>query len=586
MTIRRWAATLASVCLVGTATAQSPIRPPFDVLPPSPPPLGNLPNIPEPPGISKGLSVTELPSVDLSPTKPIAAPPMLPTTHPTNVIAPLARPTVGSVIAKPAVRTATQSPAPMVIPNAPVNPPPAVSAPPSPGSIVAAPAPTNEGLTPHLKFKPGDNNLLQMETQNGLFKFFVGGRLQIDGTWLSTTDNVQTPTNKGGIGNVQDAANFRRARFDLGGTFYKNIDFLLEFDFINTVNAERRGDVLPINTPAPTDLWITFKELPVIGNLRIGNQKPPVSFEHLTSSRFLNFMERSLAFDAFVENQNNGFENGIMAFNNAFDQRMYWALGVFKNTRNIFGWNTGDGEYDVTGRITCLPVWENNGETLVHLGISASHRDLDDDQDRMRARLMVRDGPAVLHNIVAEARLFGDSRNQVVPEFVTVYGPWTFQAEYYATWIDNARTPVPNPTINNGRVFFQGGYAEALYFLTGEHRTYNRAAAAFSRVTPRSNFTGCDLGGSGDCDDCQTGAGTQRGGGIGAWQLGLRYSWLDMDNKFIRGGTVHDVTLGLNWFLNPYLKVQWNYTALYRNAFNEKADGWVHGFGTRIAFDF
>ena len=41
--------------------------------------------------------------------------------------------------------------------------------------------------------------------------------------------------------------------------------------------------------------------MPWIGNLRIGNQKPPISFEHMTSSRFLNFLERSYGFDAFFE---------------------------------------------------------------------------------------------------------------------------------------------------------------------------------------------------------------------------------------------------------------------------------------------
>ena len=453
------------------------------------------------------------------------------------------------------------------------------------GEQVASPA---EGdFTPKLHFKPGDNNLLQMETQNGLFKFYVGGRLQIDAVWLSANDAVQVPRDAGGVGDIQDATNFRRARFDLGGTFYKNIDFLLEFDFINTANAERLGEPLVVNEPAPTDLWITFKELPFLGNLRVGNMKPPVSFEHLTSSRFLNFLERSLAFDAFVENQNNGFEFGVMAFDTAFDERATWALGVFKNTRSIFGWNTGDGEYDVTGRVTCLPVYEGGGEYLVHLGISASHRDMDDDQERLRARLMLRNGPAVLHTIVTEVRALADSRVQVVPEVVAVAGPWTFAGEYYANWVTDTTVPVlPGvPRTNSGTTYFSGGYVEALYFLTGEHREYNRKTGAFWRVTPRNNFTGFGVGKAGDeCEGCSGGG--SNGYGLGAWQVGLRYQFIDLDDAGIRGGRAQDVTLGLNWFLNPYLKVQWNYTALHRDAPVDAASGWVHGFGTRIAFDF
>lgn len=439
---------------------------------------------------------------------------------------------------------------------------------------------------PFLKFKPGDEHLLQMESGDGLFKFFVGGRLQIDGTWLSTTDRVQAPRAQGGIGDVQDAVNFRRARFDFGGTFYKNIDFLMEWDFINTVNAERNGAPLPVNTPAPTELWVTFKDIPYVGNFRIGNQKPQISFEHLTSSRFLNFMERSLAFDAFAENQNNGFEPGAVFFNQFLEKRLYGSVGVYKNTRNIFGWNTGDGEYDVTGRVAFLPVWENEGEQLVHIGLGASHRDLDDHQERLRARLMVRDGPAVLHNIVAEARMMGESRDMVVPEFVVVNGPFTFQTEYYATWVRGTTIPPDGPgqRLNLGTTFYEGGYFEALYFLTGEHKSYNRNSFAFSRVTPKSNFRGFNWNHSGNNDECD---GCNGGGhGWGAWEIGLRYSWLDLDNRGVKGGMAQDVTIGLNWYLNPYMKWQWNYTCLYRNAPNPVHDGYVHGFGTRLAFDF
>ena len=465
------------------------------------------------------------------------------------------------------------------------------------GSPIFVPGPSNllpfeektlsGGGDAYLKFKAGDEHLLNMVTADGLFKFYVGGRLQLDGTWLSANDAVQAPRSEGGLGNIRDAVNPRRARFDFGGTLYKNIDFLMEFDFVNTFNADpTQPNVVAANTPAPTDLWVTFKDIPFLGNIRVGNQKPPISFEHMTSSRFLNFMERSMAFDAFVENQNNCFEQGISFFNQFLDKRVYASAGVFKNTRNVFGWDTGDGEYDVTGRVAALPVWENDGETLVHVGVGASHRDLDDHQENLRARLMVRNGPAVLHTIIAQAQMFGASRDLVVPEFVFVHGPLTLQSEYYGTWVKDATIPVTGngPRTSVGTGFFQGGYAEALYFLTGEHKTYDRGRFAFTRVTPRSNFRGFNLGQNGEgCDSCKDG---DTGSGWGAWEVGVRYSWIDMDNRGIKGGMAQDLTVGLNWYLNPYMKVQWNYTCLYRNAPNPTHDGYVQGFGTRLAFDF
>lgn len=528
---------------------------------PAPPPDLKLPPVP---------TIPEL----VPPT--VLTPPMPATAKVLPVAAqPMESPRIGTPLELPKEPAPLTPPTPPTLTSMPVT----TSTPVVTGTLPFEEKPKGDDGV-QFKFKPGDEHLLQMETNNGLFKFFVGGRLQIDATWMRASNAVQTPP-PSGIGDTRDAVNFRRARFDFGGTFYKNIDFLMEWDFINTVNAERNGAPLPINTPVPTDMWVTFKNIPYIGNVRVGNQKPPIGFEHLTSSRYLNFLERSLAFDAFVENQNNGFEPGIMAFNTFVDQRLYAALGVFKHTRSIFGWNVGDGEYDLSGRVTALPLWLNDGEQLIHVGVGGSVRGMDDGQDRMRARLLVRDGPAVLHNIVAEARMFGDTHAVVAPEFVAVWGPWTFQAEYYGNWITNAIAPVDGPAaqrVNNGTVYFNGGYAEVLYFLTGEHRTYDRGRAAFTRVTPKSNFQGFSADGA-SCMACE-------GHGWGAWQVGVRYSWVDLDNKNIRGGSAQDMTVGLNWFLNPYMKLQWNYTMLYRNAFDPRFDGFVHGLGTRIAFDF
>lgn len=414
---------------------------------------------------------------------------------------------------------------------------------------------------------------LYFERDDKKFRFSVGGRLQVDGVGVIAPDRVMFGPN--GVGRIDDAVNFRRARLDVLATIYGNIDFYVQYDFLNTFVTQTGTDPPRVaNVPAPTDLWMTFKELPYVGNLRVGNQKPPISFEHMTSSRFLMFLERSLAFDAFVEDQDNGFRPGIQMFNWAADERKTWALGVFKNNRNAFGWNTGDGEYDITGRLTCLPVYECGGERLIHLGVGASHRDLDDDQARFRSRLLIRNGPAVLHTILAQALMLGDSQDLVVPEFVAVCGPFSMQAEYYATWVQNAVAPVfpVADRVNHGTAFFQGCYVDAAYFLTGEHREYDPKYPAFKRVTPRTNATW-----GGECRDPVRG---------GAWQVAARYSFLDLNSPGIEGGILHDLTVGLNWFLNPNTKLQWNYSLVYRDGPGEGSDGFVHAIGTRLAWDF
>lgn len=417
---------------------------------------------------------------------------------------------------------------------------------------------------------------LGIQTPDGNFRIHVGGRTQFDTVWITAEDRVEQ--GPGGIGKPQDAFAFRRARFTIDGKLYRMVEFVCEYDFVNAFDADpldpaREGDVA--NTPVPTDLWAQIVDIPILGTVRVGNQKPPISFEHLTSSRWLNFLERSFMFDAFIGGLDNGFRPGVQVFNWSQDETITWALGIFKSNNTVFGWNVGDGEYDVTGRLTWTPIYAEDGRYLIHLGIGASGRDLDNDRYRLRARTMLRNGPAPLHTALSDVRFLGDTMYILVPEFALVWGPWSLVAEYYATWFTDVAFPIAAP-VPVGTTFYHGGYVELLYFLTGEHRPYLRhggSGAAFNRVIPNRNFIYID-----------------RDGDVifapGAWQIGIRYQYIDLVDRNIPGAVLHDITLGLNWFLNPNLKFQWNYTATYRDLAASPADGWIHGFGMRMAFDF
>ena len=423
---------------------------------------------------------------------------------------------------------------------------------------------------------------LWMETADKAFRLHIGGRTQFDVVGVTAPNDVQF--GPGGFGRYDDAVNFRRGRFAMEGTFWEVIDFNCEYDFFNTFDADPTdpAQVRDVNnTPVPTDMWVTFTHLPWIGNVRIGNHKPWIGFEHLTSSRFLNFMERSYQFDAFIEEGNNGFSPGISTFNNyGPDECGMWAVGMWKTTRSIYGWNVGDGEWSYVGRMTYLPVWRDEGRTMVHVGVGASWKDLDDDIARYRARTMLRNGPAVLHNVAAIARVRGEDETVLNPELVANLGPFTLQSEYIATWTGGVNeilaTPIQRDVPVASRTYFaQGAYVEALYFLTGEHRLYNKKIGAFDRVIPYRNYY-CVPG------HCM--------GNIfqgGAWQVGARYSWLDLDNNGIFGGTINSFTAGLNWFLNPNFKIQWNYEYGHRTIVaTPEGSGPYQEAGMRFAFDW
>ena len=76
--------------------------------------------------------------------------------------------------------------------------------------------------------------------------------------------------------------------------------------------------------------------------------------------------------------------------------------------------------------------------------------------------------------------------------------------------------------------------------------------------------------------------------GPGAWELALRVSHIDLDNENIHGGRLTDVTAGVNWYLNGYTKVQFNYV---RAMLNRETAAFVGAseadiFGARLQVDF
>ncbi len=110
-----------------------------------------------------------------------------------------------------------------------------------------------------------------------------------------------------------------------------------------------------------------------------------------------------------------------------------------------------------------------------------------------------------------------------------MFGPFSLQGEYF--WTNTDAPDVDDPS-------FTGWYAFGSWFVTGESRTYNDGA--FDRVKPTNNFY---IGQP----------------GWGAVELALRYSALDLTDGGIEGGEQQNVTVGINWYLNPSYRIMLNY---------------------------
>ncbi|MFN0051914.1 MAG: porin [Planctomycetales bacterium] len=147
---------------------------------------------------------------------------------------------------------------------------------------------------------------------------------------------------------------------------------------------------------------------------------------------------------------------------------------------------------------------------------------------------------------------------------------FSIQSEY--VYVPVARTNGPNPS-------FQSAYVYVSYFLTGEYRPFQkmdsmfqRRTAVFDRVIPDTNF----LKGANS-------PGTPRG--IGAFEVAARWSYLDLTDQGILGGRLNELTVGLNWYMNPYTRVTLNYIKSFLDKApfgNSNADI----YGMRFGFDF
>ncbi len=316
-----------------------------------------------------------------------------------------------------------------------------------------------------------------LESSDGAFRLHFGGRLEFDNTWYQYTRALPFT--------LEDGADMRRARLRADGLIGQSVDFATEVNFANIQDVTNESTTTQIGSVGLTDFYVTFREVPLFENVRLGHFKQPIGLEHLTSGNDQYYMERSPGHDAFL--QPFQFVDGVKAFDSYWDDRATAALAltrVGKETMTPFAFNVGTGEYAATGRLSALPIYEDEGRQLVHAGIgysfSGTHHNF-----FIANRPLVRAGAGSkqVPNVIQTGQFFTPDAVQLFnAELAMVFGRLSMSAEYQLLRGTNMFEQLDDGTFSgpHGNVTYQGVYAEIGLFITPEdYRRYDKKAGTW-----------------------------------------------------------------------------------------------------------
>ncbi|MFZ0944057.1 MAG: porin [Syntrophobacteraceae bacterium] len=432
-------------------------------------------------------------------------------------------------------------------------------------------------------------NGLVFQSTDGAFDVHVGGRIQEDvadaepNTALSKWANTQNTSGLRGPKTDGWGDQMRRVRLAIDGRLWNDIEFISQIEFAPTYSAttvlkssvnstskfgqaQYFADITTGYTASFQDVWMGVKDIPYIGRIRAGQMYEPIGLDQQTVDNFSTFMEKALPMNALIPGRN----LGLLMENTACNDRIGWEAGYFFAQQTGTPYNgvatdaTGDlfsphlDSTDVAVRLYALPWYENNGAHLLHIGIGYEHKFRSDSTSTSNPGwLDFKSYPEayMFDSLVDTGYFMARDVDVIDPEIALVYGPFSVQGEYTWSFCNDIGIPSagtssvgPNWTFLSHGATFSGWYAQASYFLTGEHRPYYLEAssrnyqATFGRIIPNANFN-------------------PRAGGWGAWELAFRVSNLDLNDPAARftGGDETDYTVGLNWYLNPNVMVKMNY---------------------------
>jgi phosphate-selective porin OprO/OprP len=361
---------------------------------------------------------------------------------------------------------------------------------------------------------------LGVQSADGRTTMALTGRMHMD--YRSYSSDV--PSNF-----YQDKLDIRRARLGVKGQFDKDWKYEIVGTYGGNGTTEGLGESATILDVAYGD----YAANPAM-QFRVGKFKMPFSLEQLGTSNAIDFMERSLL------NQVEGEwvpakETGVMVFGSPMSGVTY-GLALSQGRARTSA--TMD-KPDTIGRVTAN-VAEVMGrkDVITHVGLGYSVGTVagfTPASGRTEAR---EDNAFFTANSTSSPVRVGSTRTRMGLEAALAYDAFKLQGEYVRVSYDTTGTAAA-PTERG----LNATYMQAVWNITGENHNYSNSAGTFGWIKPKQAFSA-------------------EKGGLGAWQVGVRYSKLQAGEFNAATGFTNGAgswTYGLTWFVNDNARMMLNY---------------------------